>query len=210
LAQDKPVTLAAIAGAHGVTGEVRLKLFGEGVAALKRHKVFNQGALTLKSVRDDNKGDAIARFAEIADRNDGAERVPGVGCRREADQVRVVVFAAVERRKLGAGNREFRAAKLLGGRAVGDLGEADDGATFVVVAQRFQRQRPRVEAFVALERRDALAEQLEADFARHAVRAGNGRERDGFVLSQVRQPSAVSSAGASSVAAASSAGASSA
>jgi len=38
---DKPVTLAAIAGAHGVTGEVRLKLFGEGVAALKRHAQFN-------------------------------------------------------------------------------------------------------------------------------------------------------------------------
>ena len=27
---DKPVTLAVIIGAHGVTGEVRLKLFGEG------------------------------------------------------------------------------------------------------------------------------------------------------------------------------------
>jgi 16S rRNA processing protein RimM len=66
--RDKPVTLAAISGAHGVTGEVRLKLFGEGVAALKRHKRFNGGALTLKSLRDDNKGGAIARFAEIADR----------------------------------------------------------------------------------------------------------------------------------------------
>ena len=64
----KSVVLAAIAGAHGVTGEVRLKLFGEGFAALKRHKSFNDGALTLKSVRDDNKGGAIARFAEIADR----------------------------------------------------------------------------------------------------------------------------------------------
>ena len=30
MAQDKPVTLAAIVGAHGVTGEVRVKLFGEG------------------------------------------------------------------------------------------------------------------------------------------------------------------------------------
>ena len=34
MAEDKPVTLAAIIGAHGVTGEVRLKLFGEGVSAL--------------------------------------------------------------------------------------------------------------------------------------------------------------------------------
>jgi 16S rRNA processing protein RimM len=76
LAQDKPVTLAAIAGAHGVTGEVRLKLFGEGVAALKRHKSFNAGALTLKALRDDNKGGAIVRFAEIADRT-AAEQLRG-------------------------------------------------------------------------------------------------------------------------------------
>ena len=59
----RPVTLAAITGAHGVTGEVRLKLFGDGLASLKGHKTFNDGALTLKKVRDDNKGGAIARFA---------------------------------------------------------------------------------------------------------------------------------------------------
>ncbi len=74
MAQDKPVTLAAIAGAHGVTGEVRLKLFGEGVASLSRFKLFNDGALTLKKLRDDGKGGAIARFAEIADRS-AAERL---------------------------------------------------------------------------------------------------------------------------------------
>ena len=76
LITPKSVVLAAIAGAHGVTGVVRLKLFGEGVAALKRHKSFNDGALTLKSVRDDNKGGAIARFAEIADRT-AAEALRG-------------------------------------------------------------------------------------------------------------------------------------
>ena len=69
MAQDKPVTLAAITGAHGVTGEVRLKLFGEGVAALSRYSSFNDGALTLRKLRDDAKGGAIARFAEVADRN---------------------------------------------------------------------------------------------------------------------------------------------
>jgi 16S rRNA processing protein RimM len=69
LAKDQPVTLAAISGAVGVTGEVRLKLFGEGVAALKQHKTFNDGALTLKKIRDDNKGGAVARFAEVTDRN---------------------------------------------------------------------------------------------------------------------------------------------
>ena len=66
---DKPVTLAAITGAHGVTGEVRLKLFGDGVAALKQHKAFNGGELTLENARDDKKGGAIARFAEVTDRN---------------------------------------------------------------------------------------------------------------------------------------------
>ncbi|MDE2561020.1 MAG: 16S rRNA processing protein RimM [Sphingomonadales bacterium] len=73
---DRPVTLAAVAGAHGVTGEVRLKLFGEGVEALKRYRAFNGGSLTLKKLRDDMKGGAIARFAEVADRT-AAEKLRG-------------------------------------------------------------------------------------------------------------------------------------
>ena len=73
---DKPVTLAAITGAHGVTGEVRLKLFGEGLETLKLHKSFNEGALTLKKLRDDGKGGAIARFAEVPDRT-AAEQLRG-------------------------------------------------------------------------------------------------------------------------------------
>lgn len=73
---DRPVTLAAITGAHGVAGEVRLKLFGEGVEALRRYRAFNGGTLTLSRVRDDGKGGAIARFAEVADRS-GAEGLRG-------------------------------------------------------------------------------------------------------------------------------------
>ena len=76
MVQDKPVTLAAIAGAHGVTGELRLKLFGEGVASLKAFKAFNDGALKLAKLRDDGKGGAIARFEGIADRN-AAETLRG-------------------------------------------------------------------------------------------------------------------------------------
>lgn len=76
MAGDRPVTLAAVTGAHGVTGEVRLKLFGEGVAALKRFRAFNDSALTLTKLRDDGKGGAIARFAEVADRT-AAERLRG-------------------------------------------------------------------------------------------------------------------------------------
>ena len=73
---DKPVTLAAITGAHGVTGEVRLKLFGEGVAALKRYRAFCDSKLTVTSLRDDSKGGAIARFAEVTDRT-AAEKLRG-------------------------------------------------------------------------------------------------------------------------------------
>ena len=73
---DTPVTLAVIIGAHGVTGEVRLKLFGEGVAALKPHRAFNAGALTLEKLRDDGKGGAIARFTQVPDRT-AAEKLRG-------------------------------------------------------------------------------------------------------------------------------------
>ena len=65
---DNTVTLAAVSGAHGVTGEVRLKLFTDSVDSLKRHKSFNDGALTVKSLRPTKDG-AIARFAEVGDRN---------------------------------------------------------------------------------------------------------------------------------------------
>ena len=70
----RPVTLAVIIGAHGVGGEVRLKVFAEDVASLKAHKSFNDGALTLKALRDGNN--IIARFTEIADRTT-AERMRG-------------------------------------------------------------------------------------------------------------------------------------
>lgn len=73
---DKPLTLAAVTGAHGVSGEVRLKLLGEGVDALKAHDSFNEGALTLTKIRSDNKGGAIARFAEVKDRT-SAEQLRG-------------------------------------------------------------------------------------------------------------------------------------
>ena len=65
---DAPVTLAVITGAHGVTGEVRLKLFTGDLGA---YKAFNGGSLTLKSLRN-----GIARFAEVPDRN-AAERLRG-------------------------------------------------------------------------------------------------------------------------------------
>ena len=80
------IILAAVAGAHGVGGEVRLKLFAEGLESLKRHKTLLAGdrPLTVKSIRPGSAG-AIARFAEIADRG-AAEALRGslLGVPREA------------------------------------------------------------------------------------------------------------------------------
>ncbi|MEO1649130.1 MAG: ribosome maturation factor RimM [Pseudomonadota bacterium] len=77
---DKPIELAAITGAHGIHGEVRLKLFGEGVEALSLHKHLiakDTGAsLTLKKIRSDNKGGAVARLVEATNRTE-AERLRG-------------------------------------------------------------------------------------------------------------------------------------
>ena len=66
---DAPVTLAVITGAHGVTGEVRLKLFTDDLSG---YRSFNGGTLTVKSLRN-----GIARFAEVPDRN-AAERLRGL------------------------------------------------------------------------------------------------------------------------------------
>lgn len=56
---------------------MRLKLFTDGVAAVKRHRIFTAGArtLTLTAIRDASGG-AVARFAEVADRN-AAEALRG-------------------------------------------------------------------------------------------------------------------------------------
>ena len=56
---------------------MRLKLFAESIDSLKRHKRLFAGerALTLVSLRP-GSGGAIARFAEIADRN-AAEALRG-------------------------------------------------------------------------------------------------------------------------------------
>ena len=63
------VTLAVVAGAHGIGGEVKLKLFTDD---LSPWRAFNDGALTVMSVRGN-----IARFAEVADRT-AAEAMRGM------------------------------------------------------------------------------------------------------------------------------------
>ena len=71
------IALAAVAGAHGVKGEVRLKLLGEGVAGLSIHKRVLVGGIErgLLSVREAGKS-AVARFEGIADRS-AAEALRG-------------------------------------------------------------------------------------------------------------------------------------
>jgi 16S rRNA processing protein RimM len=76
-AGHKRVALAAVAGAHGIKGEVRLKLFAESVASLKAHKSVYIGGerREIRDLRDANKT-AIARLDGVTDRN-AAEALRG-------------------------------------------------------------------------------------------------------------------------------------
>lgn len=71
------VALAAVAGAHGVRGEVRLKLFTDSVENLARHERLLVGGeeRRLLDVRDGGKL-AVARFEGVADRS-AAEALRG-------------------------------------------------------------------------------------------------------------------------------------
>lgn len=74
---ESTVTLAAIIGAHGIGGEVRLKLFAQSVESLKHYEAVQVGErqLTLKNVKAGGAA-AFARFAEISDRT-AAEALRG-------------------------------------------------------------------------------------------------------------------------------------
>ncbi|WBO21427.1 ribosome maturation factor RimM [Sphingomonas abietis] len=105
---EKLVILAAVVGAHGITGEVRLKLFTDDLA---RYPALtgNGRPLTLKSVRPGPNG-AVARFAEVTDRN-AAEAMRGT-------QI------AVPRASLpDLGDDEYYHADLIGEPAVSTAGD---------------------------------------------------------------------------------------
>jgi 16S rRNA processing protein RimM len=74
---ERRIVLAAVAGAHGVKGEVRLKLFSDSVESLARtEKLYVGGAeRRLLAIRDSGKT-AVARFEGIADRS-AAEALRG-------------------------------------------------------------------------------------------------------------------------------------
>jgi 16S rRNA processing protein RimM len=76
-ATGKRVALAAVAGAHGVKGELRLKLFADSADSLARHSHLYVGGreLILRDVKDGGKT-AIARFEGVSDRS-AAEALRG-------------------------------------------------------------------------------------------------------------------------------------
>ena len=133
---NRPVTLAAIIGAHGIAGEVRLKLFGEGVAGLKPFRAFNDGKLVVEKLRDDGKGGAVARFAGVSDRN-GAEALRGTALTVPRDALPAL------------GEGEYYYADLLGLAAVstdGDdlgfcVGVENFGAGDVIEIERPDKKR---------------------------------------------------------------------
>lgn len=100
------VTMAVVVGAHGIGGEVRLKVFADDLAPFR---VFNGGALTVTSLRVGGNG-TIARIAEVADRT-AAEALRGTEL--------TVPRAALP--PLGEG--EYYHADLLGLAAVSTTGE---------------------------------------------------------------------------------------
>ena len=74
---ERRIALAAVAGAHGVKGELRLKLFSDSVDSLAHHKKLYVGGAErrLLGIRDSGKT-AVARFEGVADRS-AAEALRG-------------------------------------------------------------------------------------------------------------------------------------
>jgi 16S rRNA processing protein RimM len=93
-----------------VTGEVRLKMFGEGIDSFRQYGSFNDGALNLRSLRDDGRGGALARFAEVADRS-------------AAEALRGTVLTVPRSALPPLGEGEYYHADLIGLAAVSTTGE---------------------------------------------------------------------------------------
>lgn len=74
---ERRIALAAVAGAHGIKGELRLKLFGDSVDGLACHERLYVGGVErrLLAIRDSGKT-AVARFEGIDDRS-AAEALRG-------------------------------------------------------------------------------------------------------------------------------------
>jgi 16S rRNA processing protein RimM len=66
---ERRIALAAVAGAHGIKGELRLKLFSDSAASLARYQRLYLGGAErrLLSIREGAKA-AVARFEGVNDR----------------------------------------------------------------------------------------------------------------------------------------------
>jgi 16S rRNA processing protein RimM len=73
---ERRIPLAAVAGAHGVKGELRLKLFSDSAESLSRHQLMYVGGVErrLLSIRDSKN--PVARFEGVDDRS-AAEALRG-------------------------------------------------------------------------------------------------------------------------------------
>jgi 16S rRNA processing protein RimM len=67
---ERRIALAAIAGAHGVKGEMRLKLLSDSLESLLRHERLYVGGVErrLMAIRESGKA-AVAQFEGITDRS---------------------------------------------------------------------------------------------------------------------------------------------
>ncbi|MGH6659393.1 MAG: ribosome maturation factor RimM [Sphingomicrobium sp.] len=84
---ERRIALAAVAGAHGVKGEVRLKLFSDSGKNLAAHEYITVGGVRLRllSMRDQGKN-ATARFEGVDDRT-AAEALRGSLVEVDRDQL---------------------------------------------------------------------------------------------------------------------------
>lgn len=74
---ERRIALAAVAGAHGIKGEVRLKLFSDSVESLSRHEKLHIGGAERRLLGIRSSGQtAVARFDGIVDRS-AAESLRG-------------------------------------------------------------------------------------------------------------------------------------
>jgi 16S rRNA processing protein RimM len=83
---EQRIALAAVAGAHGITGEVRLKLFSDSVESLSRHKKLFVGGAERRLVAVREGKLAVARFEGVSDRG-AAEALRGSLVEVDRDQM---------------------------------------------------------------------------------------------------------------------------
>jgi 16S rRNA processing protein RimM len=77
---SRDVLLAAVIGAHGLKGEVKVKTFTEAPEALARYKRLHAKdgrVFTVTQLRPGKAGEAVATLAEVVDRNT-AESLKGL------------------------------------------------------------------------------------------------------------------------------------